>query len=43
MDLLTEFLLATVSSSFVYVAGFAIDAIDVIDGYFPPVPSESIT
>lgn len=39
MDLLTDFLLATVSSPFVYLVVFAIV---VIDGFFPPVPSESI-
>lgn len=39
MDQLTDLLLATVSSPFVYVAVFAIV---VIDGFFPPVPSESI-
>ena len=39
MDQLTDFLLATVSSPFVYVVVFAIV---VIDGFFPPVPSESI-
>ncbi|MET0853750.1 MAG: DedA family protein [Microterricola sp.] len=39
MDQLTDLLLATVSSPFVYAVVFAIV---VIDGFFPPVPSESI-
>ncbi|HEY9423553.1 MAG TPA: DedA family protein [Microterricola sp.] len=39
MDQLTDLLLATVSSPFVYVVVFAIV---MIDGFFPPVPSESI-
>ncbi|WP_120339054.1 DedA family protein [Cryobacterium soli] len=39
MDLLTDFLLAAVSSPWVYLVVFAVV---VIDGFFPPVPSESI-
>jgi membrane-associated protein len=39
MDLLTDFLLAAVASPWVYLVVFAIV---VIDGFFPPVPSESI-
>ncbi|PRY67136.1 membrane protein DedA with SNARE-associated domain [Glaciihabitans tibetensis] len=39
MELLTDFLLSAVSSPWVYLVVFAIV---VIDGFFPPVPSESI-
>jgi membrane-associated protein len=39
LDLLTDFLLTAVSSPWVYLVVFAVV---VIDGFFPPVPSESI-
>ena len=39
MQLITDFLLAAVASPWVYLVVFAIV---VIDGFFPPVPSESI-
>jgi membrane-associated protein len=39
LDLLTDFLLAAVNSPWVYLVVFAVV---VIDGFFPPVPSESI-
>jgi len=39
MDLISDFLLTAVSSPWVYLVVFAIV---VIDGFFPPVPSESI-
>jgi membrane-associated protein len=39
MELLNDFLLTAVSSPWVYLVVFAIV---VIDGFFPPVPSESI-
>jgi membrane-associated protein len=39
MDVLTDFLLTAVSSPWVYLAVFLVV---VIDGFFPPVPSESI-
>lgn len=39
MDLLSDFLLSAVSSPWVYLVVFLIV---VIDGFFPPVPSESI-
>jgi membrane-associated protein len=39
MDLLTDFLLTAVSSPWVYLVVFVIV---VVDGFFPPVPSESI-
>lgn len=39
MDLLSTFLLSAVNSPWVYLVVFAVV---VIDGFFPPVPSESI-
>jgi len=39
MDLISDFLLTAVGSPWVYLVVFAIV---VIDGFFPPVPSESI-
>ena len=39
MELISDFLLAAVGSPWVYLVVFAIV---VIDGFFPPVPSESI-
>jgi membrane-associated protein len=39
VELISDFLLAAVSSPWVYLVVFAIV---VIDGFFPPVPSESI-
>lgn len=39
MDMLSDFLLTTVNSPWVYLVVFVIV---VVDGFFPPVPSESI-